>query len=76
MECWGDTNICLYQLYLIKDGRVDTQRSTPLNNTLKGICPQDHLYVKIHNTVADVMMVNNTKVNSTIEYNHACMRPP
>jgi hypothetical protein len=30
--------------------------------------------VRIHNTVADATMVNNPKVNLTIEYNHACMR--
>jgi hypothetical protein len=56
--------------------RLDTQQSTLLNNTLKSICPQDHLYVRIHNTVADATRVNNPKVNSTIEYNHACMRRP
>ena len=32
--------------------------------------------VRIHNTVADATLVNNPKVNSTIEYNHACMRRP
>ncbi len=30
--------------------------------------------MRIHNTVADATMVNNPKVDSTIEYNHACMR--
>jgi hypothetical protein len=30
--------------------------------------------VRVHNTVADATMVNNPKVNLTIEYNHACMR--
>jgi hypothetical protein len=32
--------------------------------------------VRIHNTVADATLVNNPKVNSTTEYNHACMRRP
>ncbi len=73
-ECCGDTNIHLSNLK--RDGRTDTQQSTPLDNTLKGICPQDHLYVRIHNTVADATMVNNPKVDSTIEHNHACMRSP
>ena len=59
-----------------RDGRTDTQQSTPLDNTLKGICPQDHLYVRIHNTVADATKINNPEVDSTIEYNHACMRSP
>ncbi len=76
VECFGDTNIRLYQPNLKKDGRTDTQQSTPLDNTPKGICPRDHLYVRIHNTVADATMVNNPKVDSTIEYNHACMRSP
>ncbi len=75
-ECCGDTNIRLYQPTLKRDGRVDTQQSTPLNNTLKGICPQDHLYVWIHNTVADAIKINNPKVDSIIEYTHACMRSP
>ncbi len=38
-----------------------------LEDTLIGICPQDHLYVRIHNTVADVTMVNNPKDNSIID---------
>jgi hypothetical protein len=75
-ECCGDINICRYEPNLIRDGWADTQQSTPLDNTLKGICPQDHLYLRIHNTVADVTMFNNPKVDSTIEYNHACMRRP
>ncbi len=75
-ECCGDTNICLYQPNLIKDGWIDTQQSTQLDNTLKGICPRDHLYVWIHITVADATMFNNPKVDSTIEYNHSCMRRP
>ncbi len=75
-ECCGDTNICLYQPNLMRDGRADTQQSTPLDNTLKGKCPRDHLYVRIHNTVADATMFNNPKVDSAIEYNHACMRRP
>jgi hypothetical protein len=54
--------------------RLDTQQSATLNDTLKGICPRDHIYVRIHTTVADATLVNNPKVNSTIEYNHACMR--
>jgi hypothetical protein len=29
--------------------------------------------VRIYNTVADATKINNPKVNSTIEYNHACM---
>ena len=58
----------------MRDSQADTKQSTPLNNTLKGICPRDHQYVQIHNTVADATMVNNPKVNLTIEYNHACMR--
>ena len=66
-EWCGDTNIRLYQPYLIRDGRVDTQQSTSLNNTLTGICPRDHLHMRIHNTVAGATMVNNPKVNSTIE---------
>jgi hypothetical protein len=33
-------------------------------------------YVRIHNTVADATKINNPKVDSTIEYNHACMRSP
>ena len=53
--------------------KLDTQQSTPMNNTLKGICPRDHLYVQIHSTVADVTMVNILKVSSSIEYKHACM---
>ncbi len=61
---------------ILRDGRADTQQSTPLDNTLKGICPRDHLYVRIQNTVADATMLYNPKVNSTIEYNHACMRRP
>ena len=32
--------------------------------------------VRIHNTVADATLDNNPKVNSTSEYNHACMRRP
>jgi hypothetical protein len=32
--------------------------------------------VKIHNTVADPTMVNDSKVNSTNEYNLASMRQP
>jgi hypothetical protein len=32
--------------------------------------------VRIQNTVADATMVNNPKVNSTTEYNHACIRRP
>ncbi len=75
-ECCGDTNIRLYQPNLKRDNRTDTQQSTPLENTLKGICPRDHLYVRIHNTVADATKVNNPKVDSTIEYTHACMRSP
>jgi hypothetical protein len=75
-ECCGDTNIRLYQPNLTRDGRADTQQSTPLDNTLKRICPRDHLYVWIHNTVADGTMVNNSIVDLTIEYNHACMRRP
>ncbi len=75
-ECCGDTNIRLYQPNLKRDGPTDTQQSTPLNNTLKEICPRDHLYVRIHNTVADATKINNPKVNSTIEYTHACMRSP
>ncbi len=75
-ECCGDTNIRLYQPNLKRDGRTDPQQSTPFDNTLKGICPQDHLYVWIHNTVADATKINNRKVNSTIEYTHACMRSP
>jgi hypothetical protein len=47
-----------------------------LENTLIGICPRDHLYVRIHNTVADATKINNPKVDSTIEYTHACMRIP
>ena len=31
-ECCGNTNIRLYQPYLIRDGQVDTQKSTPLND--------------------------------------------
>ncbi len=50
---------------------MGTQQSTPLDNTLKGIWPQDHLYVQIHNTVAGVTMFNDPKVDLTIEYNHA-----
>jgi hypothetical protein len=65
-----------YQSNLTRDGQADTQQSTPLDNTLKGICPQDHLYVWIHNTVADATMFNNPKVYSTIQNNHACMRSP
>jgi hypothetical protein len=53
--------------------KLDTQQSTPMNNTLKGICPRDHLYVQIHSTVADVTMVNILKVSLIIEYKHACM---
>ncbi len=76
-ECCGDKNIRLYQPYLLtRDGQADTQQSTPLDNTSKRICPRDHLYVRIYNTVADATMVNNPKVNLTIEYNHACMRHP
>ncbi len=75
-ECCGDTNIRLYQPNLKRDGWTGTQQSTPLDNTLKGICPQDHLYVRIHNTVADAIKINNPKVDSTIEYTHACMRSP
>jgi hypothetical protein len=56
-------------------GRHPTEYST-VENTLIGICPRDHLYVRIHNTVADATMVNNPKVDLTIEYNHACMRSP
>ncbi len=59
-----------------RDSRADTQQSTPLDNTLIGICPQDHLYVQMHNTVADAAMFNNPKVDWTIKYNHACMRRP
>ncbi len=76
VECCGDTRIRLYKPNLKRDGRTDTQQSTPLDNTLQGTCPQDHLCVRIHNTVADATMVNNPKVDSTIEYNHACMRSP
>jgi hypothetical protein len=75
-ECCGDTNIHLYQPNLIRDGQADTQQSTLLDNTLNGICPRDHLYVRIHNTVADATMFNNPKVDLTIENNHACMRRP
>jgi hypothetical protein len=75
-ECCGDTNLRMYQPYLTRDGHADTQQSTPLDNTLKRICPRDHLYVRIHNTVADATMFNNPKVDLTIEYNHACMRCP
>jgi hypothetical protein len=59
--CCGDTNICLYQPNLKRDDRADTQQSTTLDNTLKGICPWDHLFVWIHNTVADATKVNNPK---------------
>jgi hypothetical protein len=72
----GGTNICLYQPNLIRDGWADIQQSTPLDNTLKERCPQDPLYVRIHNTIADATMFNNPKVDSTIEYIHACMRRP
>jgi hypothetical protein len=75
-ECCWDTNICLFQPNLKRDGWTDTQQSTPLDNSLKGICPRDHLYVQIHNTVADAIKVNNPKVGSTIECTHACMRSP
>jgi hypothetical protein len=75
-ECCEDTNIRLYQPYLIRDGWANTQQSIPLDNTQRGICPQDHLYARIHNIVAGATMVNNPKVNSTIEYKHACMRRP
>jgi hypothetical protein len=75
-ECCGDTNIRLYQPNLIRDGRADTQQSTPLDNTPKGKCPRDHLYVRIQNTVADATMFNNPKADWTIEYNHTCMRRP
>ena len=53
---------------------MDTQQSTPLNDTLQGTCPRDHLYVRIHNTDAHATLVNNPKVNLTNEYNHTCMR--
>ena len=43
-------------------GKHPTEYST-LNDSLKGICPQDHLYVRIHNTVADATLVNNPTVN-------------
>ncbi len=59
-----------------RDGWADTQQSTPLENILIGICPRDHLYVRIHNTVADATEINNPKVDLTIEYNHACMKRP
>ncbi len=72
-ECCGDTNIRLYKPYLIRYGWTDTKQSNPLNDTWKGICPEDHQYVRIHNTVADATMFNKPKVNLTIEYNHACM---
>ncbi len=75
-ECCGDTNIPLYQPYLKREGWTDTQLSIPLENTLIGICPRDHLYVRIHNTVADGAKIKNPKVDSTIEYTHACMRSP
>ncbi len=75
-ECCGDINIRLYQPYLKRDGRTDTQQRLPLDNTLKGICPRDNLYVRIHNTVADATKINNPKLDSTIEYAHACMRSP
>ncbi len=65
-ECCGDTNIRLYQPNLIRDSRADTQQITPLDNTLTGICPWDHLYVRIYNTVADATIFNNPKVDLTI----------
>jgi hypothetical protein len=58
-----------------RPGRHPTEYST-LENTLIGICPRDHLHVRIYNTVADATKINNPKVDSTIEYNHACMRCP
>ncbi len=50
--------------------RLDTQQSTPLNNTIKEYVPEI-IYVRIHNPVAQATLVNNPKVNLTIEYNHA-----
>ncbi len=58
-----------------QSGRHPSEYST-LENTPIGICPWDHLYVRLHNTVTDATKVNNPKVDSTIEYNHACMRGP
>jgi hypothetical protein len=63
-ECCGDTNIRLYLPYLTRDGRTDTQQSTLLDNTLKRIYPRDHLYVRIHITVADATV--STRLLSTI----------
>ena len=46
VEGCGDTNICLLTTkvsYETETVRLDTQQSTPLNDTLKEICPRDHL---------------------------------
>ncbi len=51
-ECCGDTNIRLSpKSHKRRSGRHPTEHST-LEDTLIGICPRDHLYMRIHNTVA------------------------
>jgi hypothetical protein len=67
--------ICTNHISQRRSGRHPTEYST-VKNTQIGICPRDHLYVRIHNTVADATKINNPKVDSTIENNHACMRHP
>ncbi len=38
-----------------------------------GFCPKDHIYVRINNTFDYETLFNNPKIDSTIEYKHACM---
>ncbi len=79
---WVQRNVVGTQIYIYtnhiskrRSGGHPTEYST-LENTLTGICPRDHLYVRIHNTVAYATKINNPKVDSSIGYNHACMRSP
>ena len=44
-----------------------------MEDSLRRICPRNHLYKGIHNTVADAILQleYDPKLNSTNEYNHA-----
>ncbi len=75
-ECCGDTNIRLYQPYLIETVGQTPNRVLHIGEySNRDMSPRSSIRADT-NTVTDATKINNPKVNSTIEYNHACMRSP